>query len=205
MPSCGTHPRSRELAVVTPKSEGGPRGGATRLLKAETEAGNGCYFRTVTVGPYSKHIDVLTALITYLALTPKKSRTVQGVAGDLGIEADRVQEAFDSFPAVFRMKQNRNGTSFYTLHARYALRPYDAAEDTDLPPVRPELLAVLLSFVTQRARDEFEFDRFAQEIRAAEKSAEGARRSADRAAVVALVGAIFAVLGAVLAAWIGGS
>jgi hypothetical protein len=157
----------------------------------------------VAAGSYSQHVDTLTALVTYLALTPEKSRTVGGLARDLGIPPAEVQEAFDACPAVFRKKQNSDGTWFYTLHARYALRPYDAAEDTELPPVRPEVLAVLLEFVTQRARDELEADRFGQELRAAETSAQDARRSADRAALVALVGAVFAVLGAVLAAWIG--
>ena len=155
-------------------------------------------------GPYSRHLDTLTALVSYLALTPKKSRTAAGLADDLGIGVDDVQAAFDSCPALFRRKKDRSQQVFYTLHARYALRPYDAPEDTELPQVRPDLLAVLLDFVAQRARDELESSKFAQEVHAAEQSAKEARHSADRAALVALVGSGCAVVASILAAWIGG-
>lgn len=47
---------------------------------------------------YTHHLDVLMALITYLALTHQQSRTPPSLAGDLALEADDVAATFAAFP-----------------------------------------------------------------------------------------------------------
>jgi len=134
-------------------------------------------------------------------MTPRKSRTAAKLAADLSMDPGEVQETFDAFPRVFRKSKTTDsgGHAFYTIYARYALRPYDAREDDDaeLRPVRPEILGVLLEFITQAARGEQEHARFTEELRSAESSAARAVRSADRAAFLALLAAGLATVGSI--------
>jgi hypothetical protein len=136
-----------------------------------------------------------------------KSRTAPGIAADLSLSAIEVRAPFEAFPGVFRRSKNTDsdGNSFYTIYARYALRGYDAAsegEEPELPPVRPEILAVLLEFITQAARGEREHVRFSQQLESAEASAGGAEQSANRAALVALLAAVLALIGSVVGAFL---
>ncbi len=148
-----------------------------------------------TPARYSKHLDVLIALVTYLALTSKKSRTAPGLASSLALEENDVRATFEAFPAIFRRSKNpsQDGEPFFTLHARYALRDVDA-EDGPLPDVRPELLKVLLDFVSQRAAAEAEEVRFQYELAHTARNAKVAAVAAVVAAVLAATAAIFAAL-----------
>jgi|GEM_PF-1560196 len=152
---------------------------------------------------YSAHLDTLTALITYLALTHHQSRTARGLSVALGLPEDEIQETFDQCRAIFRRREDSTGKAFYTLHARFALRPYDNAQDDEMPEVRPNVLEVLLTFVTQQAREERESARFAAELASTEATATRAALNAKRATVVAAVAAVFALAGAILSALTG--
>lgn len=156
-----------------------------------------------TARSYSAHLDTLTALITYLALTHHKSRTAGGLAGALGLPLDEVQATFDECPAMFRRRAGASGEPFYTLHARYALRPYDNEDDGEIPEVRPAILEVLLSFVSQQAREERESERFATELASTEASARRAANNARWATAVSLVAAVFAFVGVVVGVTMG--
>lgn len=144
---------------------------------------------------YSKHLDVLTALITYLALTDKKSRTPRPLAADLSLPADAVEEVLNTFPGIFRKSQNTdaNGNHFYTVHARYATRTSDERnpQDADLPAIRPELLRVLLEFAVGNARSE-------QAKNHLDAQLDAARRNANTAAIVAGVAACISLIGVIL-------
>lgn len=133
---------------------------------------------------YLAHIDVLLALITYFALTGWRSRSPQGLARDLGLEEQRIQDALTAFPGLFRrgsVQETEAGPQHsYTLHARYARRrPRGDREDqrvdgngfegrepsvSDPTPEQDgrgeeldaETLRTLLDFVAQEARAERE-------------------------------------------------
>ncbi len=155
---------------------------------------------------YSEHLDTLTALITYLALTPKKSRTAPNLSLDLSLDPEVVQATFDAFPGVFRKSKNpdASGNPFYTIHARYALRAYDGEGSGDeLPEVRPDVLAVLLEFVTHAARAEQERTQFEAQLQSTRDAAQGAQRSARLAALVAAIAAVLALIGSLVGAAIG--
>lgn len=115
----------------------------------------------MTLTRYSDHLDTLIVLATYLALTPKISRTSQGLATDLSLREHDVQTTLDGFPGVFRKSENRSaeGEWYYTLHARYALRKADA-EGQNLAELRSDLLSTLLQFVSHQAAQESSFDQF---------------------------------------------
>jgi hypothetical protein len=89
---------------------------------------------------YSDHLDALIALATYLASTPKTSRTPPWLAKDLSLSEEAVRSALDGFPGVCRKSQkvSSEGEHVYTLHARYALRDTEAdAEMHGLAELRP--------------------------------------------------------------------
>jgi hypothetical protein len=76
---------------------------------------------------YYTHLDILLALITYMALTRWRSRSPNGLARDLGLDEAKIVTALDSFPGLFRKSTELHSTTAgpqpsYTLHARYAQR-----------------------------------------------------------------------------------
>lgn len=133
------------------------------------------------------------ALITYLALTHQQSRTPPTLAGDLALEAEDVAATFAAFPGIFRKskKTDAHGEHYYTLHARYAVRAAEAEGDD--PQIRPDVLKMLIDFVSQRADAEAEHSRF-----------EGTLRQARLGAIVAAVAAVIAACASVAAALVGG-
>lgn len=151
---------------------------------------------------YSAHLDTLTALITYPVLTHHKSRTATGLANALGPPVVEVQATFDDCPAMFRCRVGANSEPYYTLHARYALRPFDTEEDEGVPEVRPNILAVLLNFVSEQAREERQAERFVAELASAEASSRRAAVNARLAGIAAAVAAVAAVAGAVISAFV---
>lgn len=76
---------------------------------------------------YSVHLDVLMALITYLALTGWRSRSPRGLSRDLRFDEGAILSALDGFSGLFRKSKDLYPTDIgpqhaYTLHARYARR-----------------------------------------------------------------------------------
>jgi hypothetical protein len=141
---------------------------------------------------YADHIDTLTALITYLALTDRKSRPSGPLADALSLPRENVLEVLDGFPSIFR-KSNRvdsTGNHFYTIHARFALRPYDGGDEDDLPQVRADILKVLLEFVTENARAERAQRDLTSQLRNSTTNAYLAIIGAFIVAVIALIGAL---------------
>ena len=116
---------------------------------------------------YSEHREVLTALVSYLALTQQKSRTPTGLANDLGFGTDEVQAALHGFPGLFRRSRNpskrsdRAGEHFYTLHVRFATRKVEAEREdaSDEPPLASGYLEALLNIISSRAGHELEHAR----------------------------------------------
>jgi hypothetical protein len=143
---------------------------------------------------YSKYLDILIALMTNLALTNAKSRTVPRLASELAFLESDVRATLEAFTGIFRKSKNTDskGEHFFTLHVRFALRATEQ-EDGPLPNVRPELLKVLLEFVSQRAAAEAEEQRFRQEL-------DHTARNAKLAAGAALCAAVFAAIAVILAA-----
>lgn len=76
--------------------------------------------------PYSEHLEVLLALITYMGLTGWRSRAPHGLSRDLGLDEAKVAAALARFPGLFRkgdLYETEAGLQHsYTLHAQYALR-----------------------------------------------------------------------------------
>lgn len=142
---------------------------------------------------YSEHLDVMTALVTYLALTARKSRTPRYLAADLSLPEDDVRAVFETFPGLFResARTDSAGQHFYTLHARYALRADDDADDdgAELPGVRAEILKVLLDYIAQRAQSEQSRANLESELAGTRRNAQLAATAATAAAVLAFVAA----------------
>lgn len=144
-------------------------------------------------GRYTRYLDVLIALVTYLALTPNKSRTAPNLAIDLSLPLTDVEGTFDQFPGLFRRSKNTSaeGLHYYTLHGRYALRT-----DTDgevQVEMRPELLQAMLTFVSQRAEAEASQERF-------HKTLNQAKTNAGIAAVASVLAAVAAIAAAIVGA-----
>jgi hypothetical protein len=149
----------------------------------------------VTKPRYLDHLDILIALATYLALTPRMSRTSPGLASGLSLPEADVRATLDAFPAVFRKspKPSTEGEYYYTLHARYALREADAKADIqDVAELRSELLATLLQFVSHQAAQESSVDQFQRQLGHSLRATWIAAGAAVLAAVLAAVAAIVA-------------
>jgi hypothetical protein len=148
---------------------------------------------------YSDHLEVLTALVTYLALTDSKSRTAEPLAANLFLPRDEVQEVLDAFPGIFRRGVDRkNGKIYYTVHARYALRRYPGGDEgAGLPTLRADILKVLLDLITGNARAE-------QAQRHQNAQLDAARRHTYIAAGVATAAALLTLAGAILVGFFGG-
>lgn len=111
---------------------------------------------------YSEHLETLIALVTHLGLTYRRSRTPTMLAKYLGLEKAEVQKVLSDFKGLFRESVSvENGEHFYTLQIRYARRWLDETEsDSDdddtvqRPPLAPEHIAGLLSFVSRMVEQE---------------------------------------------------
>ncbi|MDT5029252.1 MAG: hypothetical protein QOE61_5678 [Micromonosporaceae bacterium] len=134
-------------------------------------------------GRYNTHLEVLVALVSYLALTGWRSRTPNGLARDLGLDESRITDALVGFPGLFRRgtvaPTDAGPQHSYPVHARYARRRpraeatagaeaqgYDSRPPSLSDPtprqdgrgeeVEPDTLRMLLDFVAQEARSERE-------------------------------------------------
>jgi len=108
---------------------------------------------------YSKDLDELIALVSYLSMTKYKSMRPSRLAQGLSLDESNVLRILNEYKAIFRKSQVTSRSSdehYYTLHLRYALRwvNEDANQDNDdtvqenLPA---EYLTTLLNFVVDRA------------------------------------------------------
>jgi len=108
--------------------------------------------------PYSDNLDVLVALVTYLAMTDFKSNTPSYVAETLALDVKKVRDTLQSFDGLFRESKNpaENGEKYYTLHLRYALRwtQNDESNGESKEPLRAEYLDTLLNFITRMVEQE---------------------------------------------------
>lgn len=144
---------------------------------------------------YSDHLDTLIALATYLALTPKISRTSPGLAADLSLPEIDVRSTLNGFPGVFRRSRNPSseGESYYTLHARYALRKTEVEADLqNVAELRSDLLSTLLQFASHQAAQESSVDQFQRQLAHSLRATWIAAGAAVVAAILAAVAAIVA-------------
>ncbi|MFJ7969070.1 hypothetical protein [Streptomyces sp. NPDC096324] len=97
---------------------------------------------------YDEHLDLLIALITYMALTRWRSRSPNGLASDLGLLESDVKRTLDEFPGLFRKSANFYATALgpqnsYTLHARFARRRPRGIDPAGQQPPNTQNLALL--------------------------------------------------------------
>ena len=112
---------------------------------------------------YRDHIELLTALVTYLALTKRISRSAKGLARDLSLERSEVEAVLDGFPGIFRRSKTMievddDPRFTYTLHSRYALRgtadPDAGDGSSEGPALQAEYLRMTLDLISDRAAGE---------------------------------------------------
>jgi hypothetical protein len=135
-------------------------------------------------GPYSNNLDILTALITQLAVNPYWSRTLPALSADLSLPESEVKAALENFSGLFRVAF-LEGKHWYSLHARAALRKEDEA-----PELRADILKALLEYVLKRADAEISQAQFRDSLKQASRSASIAAALALVAAVASIVAAI---------------
>ncbi len=110
---------------------------------------------------YSDSIDYLTSSILYLATHEYYwARTPRGLARELSLDEERLQEVFNAFPSLFRKSLNPGdyGQHFYSLQARYAQREgSDTAEPEKISYIKPletDKIQLLLDFVLKMTEHE---------------------------------------------------
>jgi hypothetical protein len=109
---------------------------------------------------YLSDLEILTALVTNLAMTEYWHRTPPNLAKSLSIDESEITRVLDSYKGLFRKSGNKSkpsGYPLYTLqlrHARQWLKPEDDSDDAKKPPLEPEYLVALLDFISRRADEE---------------------------------------------------
>ncbi|MCP4330461.1 MAG: hypothetical protein GY791_18720 [Alphaproteobacteria bacterium] len=109
---------------------------------------------------YSRHLETIIALVSYLAITSSKSRTAVLMANDLGLEAGEVKTVVETFKALFREAPDpQGGPPYYTLHLRYAMRSQDGKDvegeaEKSREPISDAKLDSLLRFVVHKSEQE---------------------------------------------------
>ncbi len=114
-----------------------------------------------TETPYSDNLDVLVALVTYLAMTDYKSNTPPYLANNLSLDVNKVRNTLQTFDGLFRESKEPadNGEKYFTLHLRYALRwTQEAEKEVDTlsakEPLGKEYLDTLLNFIARMVEQE---------------------------------------------------
>ena len=107
---------------------------------------------------YLEHLDTITALVSFLAVTDYKSLTPSGIASGLSLPKEDVINALDSFKSLFRKSKNKsadNNEHYYTLHLRYGLRKQISdSSDTSREPLNHEYITALFDFISRKAENE---------------------------------------------------
>jgi hypothetical protein len=112
------------------------------------------------VKEYSDDLDILIALISYLALSQYKSMRPSKLAERLALELDLVIKVLDRYKGIFRKSfktHNETREHYYTLHMRYALRFEEGArneEQEEGPKLSSDQVNILLRFVIDKAAQE---------------------------------------------------
>lgn len=111
-----------------------------------------------TVGlPYTENFNTLVALVTYLASTEFKSRTIPTMAKDLGLNLEEVKAVLQKFTGFFRKSiyVDESGEHSYTLHLRFARRRLGSGVISS-EPLEPEELTSLLDLISKMVANENE-------------------------------------------------
>lgn len=107
---------------------------------------------------YSKDLDELIALVSYLSMTKYNSMRPSILAKRLALNEKVVLRVLNEYKGIFRKSQKADkdsGECYYTLHFRYALRGakddiYD--NDDNIQEILPaEHQTTLLNFIANRA------------------------------------------------------
>jgi hypothetical protein len=149
---------------------------------------------------YTENFDTLLALVTHLASTHLQSRTVPGLARDLGFNAEDVRTVLNGFPGMFRKSRStdRAGEPYYSVHLRYARRSLSnepnehEAADADNEPLNSEELSSLFQLITQMVAHESERSNLLMEFRQRNHALLWTNAITLIAALVAAVAAIYA-------------
>ncbi len=103
---------------------------------------------------YSKHYEVLMAVIAHLAVNKWAIRQPQGISKDLSIDKDSIQQVLREFKSLFREssgKSKDHGSPFYSLHLRHSRQATPDNPDLERPPLEAEYLFPLLRFVSEKS------------------------------------------------------
>jgi hypothetical protein len=143
---------------------------------------------------YAQCLEVLTALVSYLALSDVLFTTIPFVADYLGLKPNAVQNALESFTGFFRKSRHQvDGEHSYALTVRFALAQRKVSgEDMERlePALRADLLKVLLDTIGQRAQAE----QSAAEFKGTLETGARSMRTTLIVAIIAAMGAISAAI-----------
>jgi hypothetical protein len=110
---------------------------------------------------YSRDIDILIALVSYLSMTEYRSMRPSKIAQRLSLERERVEEVLENYKGLFRKSTNKTheetGEHYYTLHIRYAMRwlnEDDSMSETTPPKLPAEYITTILNFLSDRVKQE---------------------------------------------------
>lgn len=110
---------------------------------------------------YSDNLDYLIGAITHLASSERFwARTPSDMARELSMDEARLGATLRRFPGLFRKSstKSKSGENYYSLQARYVLRPKDVDDtviDHKMIQALPaEQTTQLLNFVLQAAQTE---------------------------------------------------
>lgn len=106
---------------------------------------------------YSEHLEVLMAVVTYLAMNEFPMRQPKKIADDTSIDIRAVEYVLRNFKGLFRESRKTStdhGAHFYSLQLRYALNVLDDDNKKTKPPLGKHDLSALLEFISRRASEE---------------------------------------------------
>jgi hypothetical protein len=106
---------------------------------------------------YSKHFEMLTALVTYMAMDKTAVHQPKWFANQLSSDISSVKKVLSEFKGLFHesiSKSKDYGDSYYSLHLRYARQELDENEKQVRKPLDLEDLTGLLNFISGKATEE---------------------------------------------------
>jgi hypothetical protein len=109
------------------------------------------------VPSYSKQFELLTALVTYMAMDKTAMRQPKWFANQLSTDINVVKAVLGEFKGLFHESVSKSkdyGDSYYSLHLRYARQELDENEKQVRKPLQLEDLMGLLDFISKRAAEE---------------------------------------------------
>lgn len=109
---------------------------------------------------YSKDLDTLVALVSYLAFCQYKSMRPSRISDRLSLNVEEVRDVLERYKGLFRKSNRTNsesGEHYFTLHMRYAQRREEGeieVQEEQLKPLTSEQFDSLLKFITDKAAHE---------------------------------------------------